>query len=154
MVWYLHEKSAQPVEQLPFRVKYKGQTRTAEAVYQIASEIGYTEVPNPPTYNEETHKVVWNTRTNRWNKKMLTADELQHRFDMKWAEIRRTRNDLLDRSDWSQISSGNGVGIYGVPGREIDAAKRDEYKDYRQALRDITKDFDSPEYVVWPIEPV
>lgn len=154
MVWYLHEKSSQPVEQLPFRVKYKGQTRTAEAVYQIASELGYTEVSNPPVYNEETHKVVWNTSTNRWNKKTLTADELQRRFDSKWTETRLRRNDLLLQSDWSQISSGNGVGVYGVPGKEIDSDKREEYKVYRQALRDITKDFDSPENVVWPIEPV
>lgn len=154
MVWYLHEYDSQPIEQLPSRIRVGGRTWTGKAVYADHTLLGYKAVPNPPQHNPETHKVVWNKKTNRWNKKQLTADEKQINYDRLWYAKRQQRNDLLARSDWSQISSGNGVGVYGVPGMEIDSAKRDEYAEYRQKLRDMTKDFSHPDRVIFPNEPL
>jgi hypothetical protein len=52
--------------------------------------------------------------------------------------IRRTRNQKLAETDWWANS---------------DVEMSDERRAYRQALRDITNTYSSPDDVVWPIKP-
>ena len=58
---------------------------------------------------------------------------------MTWNEIRQKRNELLSETDWLVAS---------------DVKKTDKVKkwltSYRQELRDITKNFKTPEEVIWP----
>lgn len=56
-----------------------------------------------------------------------------------WDDIRRQRNELLHKSDYTQMIDYAGDKIV--------------WTVYRQALRDITVTFDSPEKVVWPTKP-
>jgi len=56
-----------------------------------------------------------------------------------WDDIRAERDALLAASDWTQVAD--------VP---VDAAA---WATYRQALRDIPQDYDSPDDVVWPEAP-
>ena len=63
--------------------------------------------------------------------------EYQRNLDMEWNNIRSMRNDLLSQSDWTQVPD-NGL------------KNKEQWKIYRQALRDITEVFDDPENVVWP----
>jgi hypothetical protein len=55
--------------------------------------------------------------------------------------VRRTRNLLLDKSDWTQLSDN-----------ALSDAKRAEWASYRQQLRDITNTAELDD-IVWPIQP-
>ena len=66
----------------------------------------------------------------------------QNATDLAWANLRRTRNQLLTQSDWVITrSSEQGTSI---PASVIA---------YREALRTITVDLTDPNNVVWPEEP-
>lgn len=54
--------------------------------------------------------------------------------------IRKTRNNLLAESDWTQLM-------------DINPATRNAWTLYRQKLRDITDSSNFPNDVVWPIPP-
>lgn len=54
-------------------------------------------------------------------------------------QVRQRRNKLLARSDWTQ-----------VPDAPVDHAA---WANYRQALRDVTKQSGFPENVIWPEVP-
>ena len=53
---------------------------------------------------------------------------------------RENRNMLLQQSDWTQS-------------RDVTLSNDADWKTYRQALRDITKDYTSLDDVVWPEKP-
>ena len=54
--------------------------------------------------------------------------------------LRTRRNEMLTQSDWTQS-------------RDITLSNDDDWKTYRQALRDITKDYKSLADVKWPEKP-
>ena len=56
-----------------------------------------------------------------------------------WKSIRSKRDILLKNSDYTQMPD--------YPG------DRNAYAIYRQALRDIPQKFDTPDQVVWPVDP-
>ena len=53
--------------------------------------------------------------------------------------VRDQRNKMLEASDWTQV--------FDAP---VDRAA---WADYRQALRDLTKQEGFPDQVVWPVPP-
>jgi hypothetical protein len=60
--------------------------------------------------------------------------------DEQWIEIARSwRNDLLSESDWSQILDNS-----------LSEQKRQEWKDYRTQLRNITDAYENPREIVFP----
>lgn len=61
----------------------------------------------------------------------------------KALKIRQKRNDMLGRSDWTQL-----------PDNTLDADKKAEWAAYRQSLRDITLQPDFPNSVTFPNQPV
>lgn len=60
---------------------------------------------------------------------------------IKWNNIRRLRNVFLVRSDWTVLSDC-----------QLSETKKNEWMNYRQALRDITLQSD-PDNIVWPDQP-
>ena len=56
----------------------------------------------------------------------------------KSEEVRNERNRLIQQSDWMANS---------------DVTMSDEWRTYRQALRDITAQVGFPNDVIWPTEP-
>ena len=58
-----------------------------------------------------------------------------------WEQIRAERDQLLKESDWVVLSDAQPK-----PNKEA-------WLNYRQALRDVTKIFSSPEAVIWPTKP-
>ena len=56
--------------------------------------------------------------------------------------LRQLRQRYLQDSDWTQM-----------PDSPLSAEKKTEWQTYRQALRDITDTYASPDDVVWPKEP-
>jgi hypothetical protein len=60
--------------------------------------------------------------------------------DEQWIEIARSwRNDLLSESDWSQISDNS-----------LSEEKKQEWKDYRVQLRNITDVYLDPKEIMFP----
>lgn len=76
-----------------------------------------------------------------WIIKGANAEEAQHRTENQWANIRNQRNGLLQRSDWICARSV-----------DIGEAVPEEWKVYRQALRDITNQEDAFN-ILWPTPP-
>jgi hypothetical protein len=62
--------------------------------------------------------------------------------DIYWTRIREERNKLLTESDWVVIKAN-----------ESETSVPDEWKTYRQALRDITTTFENVNDVVFPDKP-
>ena len=59
-----------------------------------------------------------------------------------WWDIRKERNQLLKDSDYIMF-----------PDITITTEKKEEWETYRQSLRDIPQDYDSPDEVVYPDKP-
>ncbi len=81
------------------------------------------------------------------NKIMYSEDELINIYNKKkyehivWKEMISFRNMLLLDSDWTQT-------------RDVILLNDNEWKLYRQILRDITENYDPIiEEVIWPIKP-
>lgn len=58
--------------------------------------------------------------------------------DRKAEEVRQERNQLLQQTDWRAVS---------------DLTLSDDWRDYRQALRDVPSQSGFPNDVAWPLEP-
>ena len=81
------------------------------------------------------HAAVWDTTYSRW-----TWDH-----ELLMSAVRSDRDQRLVRCDWTQ-----------VPDNQLTEQQRIDWRDYRQALRDITDtcdDITSLDDVVWPIAP-
>jgi hypothetical protein len=62
--------------------------------------------------------------------------------NLSWSNIQEARNFLLKQCDWTQLSDV-----------VISDEERHLWSEYRQQLRDITKNFTNPDQVIWPISP-
>lgn len=60
----------------------------------------------------------------------------------QWESVKSKRNKLISEVDWTQMDDS-----------PLSQEKKDEFKLYRQKLRDIPQDFDDPFSVVFPIKP-
>jgi len=90
-------------------------------------------VPVPDTLD-------WTTVS--WNGSELVEDpaKVQAKLDAQWTSVRAQQRDLLYKSDWTCS-----VTDYEVPNKA-------DWVQYRQALRDVTKQTD-PFAIVWPSPP-
>jgi hypothetical protein len=59
-----------------------------------------------------------------------------------WKAVRAERDRLLAACDWTQVADA-----------PLTAAEKTAWAEYRQALRDVPQDFDSPDDVIWPEVP-
>lgn len=112
---------------------------------------GYVIVEYPteyPSYNPETHVVsdviIPRLKDEKWiveyQLRALTEEEIEGIKTGKGNDIRQTRNQLLRDSDWTQLG-------------DIPEELANLWKDYRKALRDITKQPGFPDNVEYPIPP-
>ena len=71
----------------------------------------------------------------------LTEEELNQVIaDSQLADLRARRTMLLERTDWTQNA-------------DVPQVTKDKWATYRQALRDITIDYQSLDGVDWPTPP-
>ena len=74
-----------------------------------------------------------------------SEDKFEERFNILdgtgivWGRIREQRNKLLSESDWTQIPDCT--------------VNKQSWLDYRNALRNLPQNFNSPFDVVWPSKP-
>jgi len=76
---------------------------------------------------------------------VITDSENTYRKNSAWITQRLKRNELLQETDWAV-----------APDSPLTAEKRAEWEAYRQALRDVPQNNDSPYEVdiVWPDKPL
>lgn len=109
--------------------------------------VGYEAAPE---YDPMTHRLEHSNtpvlKNGKWvltkTVVALTEDQIASRDAGKAKEVRDKRNKLLNESDWTQISDA--------------PVDQDEWKTYRQALRDITNHENFPylSEADWPVKPV
>jgi len=100
----------------------------------------------PPSYDPATQNLnqVNPTLTagkwlQAWQITDASAEEIAERTEVKAAEVRQQRNQLLADCDWTQL-----------PDAPVDRA---EWATYRQELRDVTKQAGFPWEITWPEAP-
>lgn len=76
----------------------------------------------------------WNLDTRQWDVPTPTTEEL-------WGRVRYQRDALLAACDWVVVKA-----------REVGEEVPPPWREYRQALRDITEQPD-PAAIVWPVAP-
>ena len=72
--------------------------------------------------------------------KTFKTNVIELTAEQKLNALRTERNKFLNMSDWTQ-------------NRDVTLSNDADWKTYRQALRDITKDYKSLEDVKWPEKP-
>ena len=88
----------------------------------------------PDKVLSQSEKEVIAAEWNRYEKEEKPALDLE--------KLRLQRNHLLAECDWTLL-----------PSSPLSAEKQDEWKVYRQELRDVTKTYKSPADVKWPTVP-
>lgn len=120
-------------------------SRISEAMMAEFGMVPVTERP-VPDFDPLTHYTEWGSVTvdddGKWfmlpNVCELSADQIADRDAATAADIRRQRDNLLAKTDWTGLS---------------DVTMSAEMTTYRQELRDITAQGGFPMSVVWPVKP-
>jgi hypothetical protein len=105
-------------------------------VLEVAKPTDYTKV-----YTEGDPKFEVTRWVQTWVEHDAPEEEIQNRLLIRWDEIRRERNQLLAKSDWTQLEDS-----------PLSTEKKDEWMTYRQYLRDITNT-NNPFSIEFPEEP-
>jgi len=106
----------------------------------------FVENNNPPFIDLDTkasfeYILSGDTVERVWTLTKKTGEALVQARKEKWFAIRMTRNDLLSKTDYTQLADA-----------PITEAERQEWAIYRQALRDLTLQ-PNPFEVVFPTSP-
>jgi len=117
----------------------------------VANELGFDRIipTERPTCDPTTHKVVrdgqeeidslWYTK---WKVEPFTTEE-KTLYDEQAAALEKTnRTGKLEHSDWTQFTDS-----------PLTDSKKEEWKTYRQALRDLPTASGWPYTHTWPTEP-
>lgn len=101
-------------------------------IFLIPAHATATKVPE----FSKLQMAIWDGSA--WEVQNIQEPDLPPAPELTWDHIRLLRNFRLAECDWTQLAD--------VPFSESQLAA---WREYRQALRDIT-DAESPEAVVWP----
>ena len=132
--------------ELPNRIRLSdGMTRTDRDTFTAAEllDAGYTIVSDKPTVDEKLQVVEWSNSVGDWVVRDKTDVEIQRDLDNQWKLIRQDRNQRLTESDWTQMLDVLAYASFDF---------KDDWRVYRQALRDITNQSD-PFSIEWPVVP-
>lgn len=97
-----------------------------------------TQIHFPNKQAAEDFAVSIASKMNYFMPKLTDEQKAQKKFDEKASQVRMERSSLLSATDWRFRS---------------DLTPSQEWKDYCQALRDITSQEGFPFNVVWPETP-
>ena len=138
-----------PIIDLPHRIRLpNGLTKTDNTTFTDEDLVsaGITTVAEIPSYNTNTHKLVWNREITEWDVVELNAEELEDLNVSKWDAVRQQRNSLLNEVDQRvlryQSEERAGITTHTDNISDLDA--------YMQELRDIPQTNSDPDNIVWP----
>ena len=77
--------------------------------------------------------------TQTWTEVAMNNDEKKAAYDAKVIEVKTQRANMLNLSDWTQLSDN-----------PLDEATKQSWGVYRQALRDVSKQSGYPWDIAWP----
>lgn len=72
----------------------------------------------------------------------LRAFDAEVSLELRWDVVKRKRNQLLELSDWTQLTDS-----------PLSSEVKTAWVTYRQQLRDIPQQGVEPENVIWPSRP-
>lgn len=116
---------------------------TAEILEEFdVYSVEQTPKPNDYTKNisEGTPQLIDGVYTQVWNQTDATQEEIDTKIENQWEQIRVARNEILKECDWTVL-----------PDSPV-SASIEEWKTYRQQLRDVTSQ-SNPFEIVWPTQP-
>ena len=141
-----------PIPYLPHRIRLSnGLTKTDNTTFTDSDLVsaGITTVADVPSYNPNTHKLVWNSETTEWDVTELSSDELLGLTNSKWIQVRERRDLLLDKADQRvlryQSEERAGITTHTDSISDLDT--------YMQELRDIPQTNSDPDSISWPTAP-
>tara|TARA_B100000424_G_scaffold141650_1_gene107639 strand:- start:65 stop:514 length:450 start_codon:yes stop_codon:yes gene_type:complete len=135
-----------PLDVIDLRVKYPNTSFPDDISSTDLTNYGVITIQevSQPSYDRKTQKIAESdpvldgeTWKQNWIVTSLTSDEIAARDSEHWIGIRRVRDELLAECDWRACS---------------DRTMSEDWKTYRQALRDITTQSD-PYNITWPTIP-
>ena len=111
---------------------------TGAAIPVLRTEITEDTIITPPRY-PRTSPVI-----NKWNKETKTWEDVltDEGREQIWGEVKIQRNLLIAQTDWTQCADVN-----------LSDEKKQQMLEYRQALRDLTKNNADPRFIAWPDKP-
>lgn len=141
-------KSSSELKPNKFKIEKIEKDKIAVSFFDnINEEIDILEDQETQRYVYDTYKIIINNRDNLF-------EEIKNNYDI-WLqfakdcehkklaeEIRTKRDKLLNETDWTQVID-----------TVLNTKKQEEYKSYRQELRDITEQEGFPYKVVFPLKP-
>jgi len=114
-----------------------------EATAEIGPFKGYVSRTQPQVeWNQDVKEAPPSNGVQQWKVVTAPAVEVQARIDARANQVRADRDLLLSASDWTQL-----------PDALFTEAKVAEWRQYRQALRDITSQPGFPWTIQWPTAP-
>lgn len=137
MTLYSHKN--QYPQPIPNRIRLPdGFTRTDSSTFtpEELTAAGYTGPYTLPEYDSKTETFDW-TGT-EFVVRPYNTQELEE----QWNKIRAKRDKLLKDSDWTQIED-----------YEFDLPNIEDWKSYRQALRDLPEVETNPYDIHFPLSP-
>jgi hypothetical protein len=87
-------------------------------------------------------EITWLTSGSHPTQEQIDAKVTELSTSEPLRRLRLRRNEILAQSDWRVVKA-----------METGIAMSDDWKTYRQTLRDITQHYQSLDTVVWPTEP-
>lgn len=140
-------KTEYPNPEIPERIRLSdGSTRTDSSTFTSDElvDAGYVEVPNPPDFNQETHKLIWSGT--EWQTISLTELEISSRNVARWQDIRETRDAKIKEVEWRVMRN------LSETRQGLDTTDNiTDLDTYIQKLRDITSTTTNPLEVSWPM---
>jgi hypothetical protein len=98
----------------------------------------------PPDFDANTHQAYWSG--SEWVIQVIPEPEPDPYAKppeiITWERIKMERNSYLRESDWTDL-----------PNAPLSSSVKQNWLNYRQALRDVPQNFSTPESVVWPTKP-
>ena len=132
------------------RHQYPSRKFTIPLPESVANELGYDLITIPPKTETTLYQIVSrdgeelidNVWTAKWKVTDMT-DEQKTAFDKDFTETQKfERGQKLELSDWTQFADS-----------PLTDSKKEEWKTYRQALRDLPTANGWPRTHTWPTEP-
>jgi len=126
---------------LPHRITLSnGNSRTDVNTFtdQEIVDAGFTGPYEKPEYNYTTQKLVWSSDTFSYS--IIDLPPSEPTEEDRWEQMRRRRDFLLFESDWTQS-------------RDVVLSNDDDWKVYRQALRDLPENILDITNITWPVSP-
>lgn len=125
-------------EELPQRIRLTGGATRTDSSSFSESEIANAGFDGPytkPEYDVETQTLKWDSENREWNISSIPNSYF-------WDRMRDRRNFHLATSDWTQFGDS-----------PLTEEKKEEWKVYRQELRDLPSITTDPKNVTWPSIP-